>query len=393
MMKVKVKKTIKNKEIHSMFNDILGENVVPPNIAYSKYNKLRDNTNKLLTLLENFCKGSFVQKYKDYELAMGEILVFTKHGRKEFEEKLPEPPFTEIQIMIPGQVDLKMIENFSKTYKCAKDMNIVKICIKTCNNLITYKSNLVNKNGGFINGISGAEFRPFPFTSFNIKEAFIRNDMEQKFRDYIITLLSLTFEYSYNIYQVYTSCDWDPEMFKSVMQSRLGDIKKEIPRCDRAFKEIENSLDLLKDNIDGYYRDYIASKNPSIMMENFVNDVAHKSNNVDVKTASQFRQIINKYRQSMANKPIDSRTKVLFDHINYIAGDTISTEGHGSADPMDENVEPDDSLLDGTDELLANTDDDIDDLSQQNEIDTSINSNNNFDIKTDNSLESKTQDE
>lgn len=325
-MQTKVKKAVKNKDINSMFNDILGEGVVPPHIALSKYEKLRTNTERLIAMLESFSRGNFAKTYPDYDVPMAEILVFCKHSKDEMLKNFVDPPFSEVQLMIPNGVEPKVAIDFSNTYKKCKEMDIVKVAIKTCNALITFKSSLSKKDEHFIRSMPGAVFAPLPFSSFNIKEAFIRPDMTEHFRSYILVLLSMVFEHCYNIFQVYTSCDWDPELFKSVMQQNLGLVKKQIPRCERAFQKIEDSLDLLKDNIDGYYRDFMASRNPSIMMENFVNDVAAANDNVDLQTAQQFKTIIRQYQKCSNGKPMDSRMKSLFDEVNELAGDTMRAE-------------------------------------------------------------------
>jgi hypothetical protein len=331
-MAAKVKAAIKNRDINGMFNEMCGEGVVPPHISYKKYNELRAALTSLLTLLENFSKGQFSRTYKDYELAMAEILVFCKKSRQEIEKTMPEPPFNEIQLIIPGQIDLPIIESFSNTYKNAKNMELVILCIKTCNALIRYNKNLIKKDetgknnpdGNFIRSTPGAVFAPLPFTSFNIKEAFIRQDMTEHYRLHLLMILAMTFEYCHTVYNIYTSPDWDPEVFAEVMKANLVEVRKRIPRCDKAFNRIEKSLDLLKDNMGDYYRDFIATKNPSCMLESFVNDVANKNADTDPQTTRQFRQIISTYKKLSGNKITDPRMKALFDQVNNLAGESIS---------------------------------------------------------------------
>lgn len=352
-MSKKVKAAIKNRDINAMFNEMCGEGVVAPNIALPKYTKLKENINGIITLLENFSKGKFSKEYPDYQVPMAEILVFCQRSRAELENKLPEPPFTEIEVLMAqmdpskNTISIESMAAFSNIYKNAKNTEFVANAIKICNKLIEYKKTLSNRDsnnklkpdGMFIKSAPGAVFQPFPFTSFNVKEAFIRNDMTEHYRNYILMVLAMAFEYTYNIYDIYASPDWDPEIFAEIMRANLTSVKTKIPRCNKAFKKIEESLDLLKTNMNGYYREFVSTKNPSTMMENFVNDVAVNCQNTDVETSRQFKTIIAEYRKLSNNNITDPRVKSLFDQVNNIAGGSISSESRANKDDEDDDDE------------------------------------------------------
>jgi hypothetical protein len=337
-MAVKIKSAIKNRDINGMFNEMCGEGVVPPHIAFEKYTKLKDKVTSFLTLLESFCKGSFVKTYTDYEVPMAEILVFCQTSRREVETSMPEPPFSEMDIMkfLTGESKLNTDAElkFSETYKHAKNLNVVANCVKTCNQLIKYKNYLNIKdetgkskpNGEFIINSPGGEFRPLYFSSFNIKDAFIRKDMTDHFRNYILMVLAMTIEYTYDIYNIYISPDWDPNVFSQIMTANIDEVKKQIPRCGKAFHKIEQSLGLLESNMGNYYKDFVVTRNPSTMMENFVNDVASKNEHTDSETTRQFKEIIKHYQKMSGGKITDPRIKTLFDQVNSIAGDSILSE-------------------------------------------------------------------
>jgi len=337
-MAAKVKMAIKNRDINGMFNEMCGEGVVPIHIAFEKYTKLKDKLASFITMLENFCKGSFAKTYKDYEMPMAEILVFCHQSRKELETYFPPPPFSEMDIMkfLSGEkkLDIELEIKFSEVYKRAKGVDLVSNCVKTCNQLIKYKNYLISKDesgknnpsGSFITSAPGGEFRPLYFSSFNVKEAFIRSDMTDHFRNYILMVLAMTIEYTYDIYNIYISPDWDPVVFSQIMTANIEEVKKQIPRCNKAFQRIEQSLGLLESNMNNYYKDFVVTRNPSTMMENFVNDVALKNENTDPETTRQFKEII-KYYQKMSNGQIkDPRIKTLFDQVNSIAGESILSE-------------------------------------------------------------------
>ena len=97
--------------------------------------------------------------------------------------------------------------------------------------------------------------------------------------------------------------------------NNIGEVKKRIPRCEKAFKKIEESVDLLKENFNGYYKDYVQTQNQMIIMESFVTDVA-KNTKADPETTREFRQIISYYRKMAGQQIKNPPMKQLFDKIN-----------------------------------------------------------------------------
>ncbi len=90
----------------------------------------------------------------------------------------------------------------------------------------------------------------------------------------------------------------------------------DLNRCGKAFSQIKKSVKLLKDNFNGYYREFVGSKNSTIMMEHFILDVS-KSTNSDPVLMSQFKKIIMFYRKiardGQANNP---KAKMFFDKVD-----------------------------------------------------------------------------
>ena len=51
--------------------------------------------------------------------------------------------------------------------------------------------------------------------------------------------------------------------FSKLIVNGICQLRKVLPRCNEAFNRLEKSVDLLKNNFKGYYRDSQASSNPS----------------------------------------------------------------------------------------------------------------------------------
>jgi len=187
---------VRDRSINSMFNEMLGEGAVPPHIALEKYTKLRAAIEPALTLLENFCRGGFFKTYAAYERAGAEILVFCRRAREELAARMPPAPFSEAQTIIPGQIAEAAAVAFTATYKAAKEMEVVRVLIMTCNRLIAYRGALTRgaADPKFVDAVPGPSFAPFPFApALNLKEAFVRPDMTEQYRAYIMTLLAMVF--------------------------------------------------------------------------------------------------------------------------------------------------------------------------------------------------------
>ena len=101
-----------------------------------------------------------------------------------------------------------------------------------------------------------------------------------------------------------------------VVLSSIDQVKKHIPRCEKAFNKIRDSVSLLKDNFGTYYSQFVESNNPSIIIESFIGDVSNTSGN-DPALAREFKQIINFYKKMvLQNKQFgNSKVTKLFSHV------------------------------------------------------------------------------
>ena len=134
------------------------------------------------------------------------------------------------------------------------------------------------------------------------------------------------------MYDTITSPDVDVKKFSKVIISSIAKVKKRIPRCEKAFEKIEQSVGLLEGNFDGYYKDFVQSKNPSTIIESFVIDVS-QSGGSDPQTTRQFRKIINYYRKATQGKIKDPKMKKIFDMLsaNFNAMEQQEEKGKVSA--------------------------------------------------------------
>lgn len=346
MFKTKTaKKIIKDKGLSEMLGQMLGEGPLNINITFSKYIKIHDTLEKLIALFRLLSTsvlfnsdegGDTIQQ--EIKLATAEIKKFVVSAEVEMRDLFPKDLIRRISTSV---VDLNLIpaemrQEFEKKYEMMKESPVIDMFLTVCNELARFKRDLDDVNNlsdRFIIDMPGVEFRPFPFTSLNLKVVFnmltaapgfdeysedIANSAadkkssssEEKIRRFLLLFLNKVYLVSYELYKVYSEPDVDIDEFVNVISDSIKEVRKHIPRCDKAFNKILKSVKMLKDNFGVYYKDFLASKSSSIIMENFILDIA-KGTNADAELTMQFRKIINYYKD-MAKRQGKTNEKLNF---------------------------------------------------------------------------------
>ena len=150
------------------------------------------------------------------------------------------------------------------------------------------------------------------------------------------------YEISHSVYIILSEPDVDVNEFVAVILNSIDSVKKHIPRCNEAFDKIVESVDILKHNFDGYYKDFMSCNNPAIIMEHFVLDVS-KNTKATPKITAQFRRIITHYRNIASQHSTDPRLQSLFKHVdkNFEALEKCNQEDDEYADDESNDSETD----------------------------------------------------
>jgi hypothetical protein len=300
------KKQLANKNIVNMFNQMLGTEDADPDVIKPKYNIIKSKVKSIAKLLLSATNDVLRKSFEEENDCFVDIEKFAaKLNAIEFID-LPENPTRE--------------ENFDicKHYIENKSNNSIKIIILMCKNLIPFTDKLATDStfdDSIISRIPGLSFQPFPFSALNIKSLFAMKQTTEHIKKYIFTLLKILLDMSRDIYKTLTSPDVNIKEFSQTIISSIAQVKKQIPRCDKAFRKIEESVSLLENNFDGYYKDFIQSQNPNTIIESFVIDVSTSSKS-DIQTTAQFRKIVNYYRKMTNGKIQDPKIMKVFDMLN-----------------------------------------------------------------------------
>ena len=110
---------------------------------------------------------------------------------------------------------------------------------------------------------------------------------------------------------LYMSPDIDFDDLSVDIRDVLAKAQKAVPGCKDAFKELMSSVDLMKTNFSDYFRAFTITKQPSVILEKYANDV-EKLTGSDPSTKPQYIKIVQFLRKSIASNAKDSRiTKML----------------------------------------------------------------------------------
>ena len=297
-----ITKTQDQDDIGEMFNQLLGdEKSLDIEIIKDKYLKLKYNVEKVYKLLLSFKKSMLLKSLKN------------SHNVDTYVKDL-DNFVDDCKSIIPDDLDDSKL---LKHYLSIKDNKVINDCITICKNLIRYKKYIEdneNLDDSFIKNNKNRELIIFPFSNFDIKFIYQFAKIDNSVKKYTLIFLNLLYNATYDIYNIVTSPDIDISKFSNVIVSSISNAKKMIPRANKAFKKIEESVDLLQNNFNGYYKDFITSRNPGIIIENFILDCGKTAgDNVDMDLARQFKSIAMFYKKKNSGKIKDPRVSQIFE--------------------------------------------------------------------------------
>lgn len=375
------KKTMKDPELLDLFNQMCGAGDPDPNIAIPKYDKLLDESKKIIKLLQAFTTSPFAGVFKkDYITAFDEINAFCMESMPVLEhhtlkesgdggalsgEKLNALNANQELLQkyidsINSKYDIKdLSETYTNLKQCRPVQEIVMI-VKNIKNVLTMEKertkseehNLENRKSlsmTFIQKCEGDSLKLFNFSSLDFKQISYNEDLlTQELQNYMLYFLHILYKRGVEVVNMITSPDIDVGKFSEVLVRNIGEVKKHIPGCDKAFGKIASSVNLLKSNFDGYYKDFVISQNPGIIIESFVGDVAQDSK-ADPMMTSQFRKIIQFYKQKMnAAKIEDPKIKKILgmvgSNLDVLESETASKKRRDPAAGTDVPSTPDPSV-------------------------------------------------
>jgi hypothetical protein len=259
--------------INDMFEEMLGMKDADPDIILPKFIEIRLKIGRVYKILWQF--ATFESIKNDYEFAAEGMSDITKY-LTEMKENICFDETKDDSVSNYENLDK---ETVNQLYKKLKTNKYIKEMIGLCGRLKNYHkyfADLANLDHRFILQEPGATLRLFPFSSLDFKRLWNAANIKEVVKKYVMTILHHLYNALFDLYKIITSPDVDIEKFTTVLMSSIAELKKhpKLSRCKNAFRRIEMSVELLRDNFDKYYRDSVSCENVNLIMENFIGDVS-----------------------------------------------------------------------------------------------------------------------
>lgn len=381
-----VQKSVKDQALGDAFQGLLGLNGPNLEIVLPKLSKIKVRFEKIKKCIMRLVSKSFCEEnarhdaeewYKQNELSFGTLL---DNIYQKFTEQCKVDGYTDeekhdiIAPLICGDITKQYnqdeLKEMNEEYSKFKQSPAISTIMVMCRNLIHHKQYLAEKdklNPRFIEDMVSHEFAPLIITRFNFKSLFTNLNTHETVKKYLLDVLHMLYNTSYEIYKLVTSPDIDVEKFAQLVIDNIGNLKKHIPRCNEAFDKIEESVSLLRSNFGSYYKDFVITKNPTTIIENFVMDVADNTKG-NLKLARQFKIIVTHYKKlSQTRGNVAPEVNMLFEKLeeNFKTMDNMMVEkGMATREEIEKDIS---DISDGKDD--TKTDKEVNELARKLEQD------------------------
>ena len=299
-------------ELSGIMGSLTGDKAyINPFIVLDKKNVMLDSIQSIYSILEKFNENIILpitetnELYKGYHKSIGDFII----DCKEFHNK----PQCKLDDVVDTYLAMKEHPVILKVLAMLKVLNKYENYIKTKGEL----------NARFIYETSScSSINIFDFCDLDFKillEIDVPKQNTEKVKQYILIMFHILFTKSMEIYKLLTSPDIDPTEFSKAIINLTNSFKSQIPGCDRAFKKINASVDKLTASIGTYYKTLIITKDPTILVKSFLNDIVEDSladgEKEDLICTFQLKKIINHFKNLATSTKIDSKKK---DQLNML---------------------------------------------------------------------------
>lgn len=347
LKRVVVKQKTSSPELTDMFNQMVGTSMPDPSIIAPKYETLISCLETITVKIRQmftcaqYLPAGIMDEFGD---SIRELIEFCNQGESEIASVkiarkdsllgndltlLNQDPSLIMEFITSLHKGYNP-EELAEAYKSAKDLpltNAIIIAVRDIRKIVEeYKSQTKSEHhclelrsklsDMFIKKHDDAHLPLMPsITALDFKQVWMHEAADYNVKKRFIYGLYIILSSGSEIVELIMSPDIDIDKFSEVLIENISKLKKQIPRCEKAFSRIAESVSMLKTNFSEYYKDFVTAKNPSIIVENFILDVA-QNDSTDIDTMVQFRTIINYYKKLLAQQPknkVDPNISKIFD--------------------------------------------------------------------------------
>ena len=315
---VRIKKTLPKgttqedvDNLNGMFDQLTGVKDADPEIIIPKFVELK---NMIRRLYKVYC---VLMEFKEFQKIFPEYQPQLKQTSEFFIKLMDTYNIYEKTVETEDKFEDMSGEEVNKMYVALKDSEEVKSLIVASANLNHFKKDLYDEKDlkdTFIKKEPGVSFTPIPFCKLDLKRIWASDSGSAFVKKFLLTILHKTYTIGFSIYDNITSPNIDIKKFSNVLVESIKTIRKQVPRCDKAFDMIAESVSMLENNFKGYYKTSVEASNPSLIIESFIVDVSMKQK-TNATITTQFRRIV-MFMKKKSQGNNDPRVKKLFGILN-----------------------------------------------------------------------------
>lgn len=290
-VKIKVKKLDKEQkddinEINKIFSQMTGDVDCDAEIILPNYVNLKMALHEFCRIFEiiSDAKSRFLLKgIPGIDSALDKLTINIKNMRETHKISSDESSEKYSSLSIQ-EINLAM-----KTLCKSED---VKNIIVVCGGMLPWKKFIENKtklDDSFINSEIATLYIFGSIFPIDIKVVWENATSPQK--SIFLSVIHNVFTTGLKVHDKATTPNIDIKKFSTILVSKIALLRKEIPRCDKAFDHIEKSAGLLEKKFKTYYRDSLEAGNTSIIAESFLTDML-KSDKMSTDVKFQLTKII-----------------------------------------------------------------------------------------------------
>lgn len=305
------------KDIGELFSGIMNEDKADLSIIYPKYETIKKHSSQIAKTLRVFADSPLMggggedgEGGRDAERK--EIEAYLESYEK-FNQTMLNFDL-EQYVMSFNLVAPEIRDKFAKNYAAIKEHEFINSIILVCDVLDEYSKYFTDRdrlNHGFIIAMPTATWQPLASSKICSTDFKSLAMMDESVTRFVMLLLFNLYESGMAIWKMISTPDIDIERVSMLISESIQGIKKipAISRCHKAFDKLEKSVGLLKENFGEYYKSVIVTKDPSMLVQEYIIDVS-KSSNPDPEVMRQFTTIINYYQKQQQERGGHKNPKV-----------------------------------------------------------------------------------
>lgn len=349
--KSKASKTLDVKEMNRCFSQMMGMTDADSEILLPKFVDLRNAFNQYYKLINLFGRLPVWRLFPAHAHNLVGVVDFLQHLR----ENCGVTDGKMETIEQHAELDTKTL---NMRYRALCESNELKLIIITGSKLLDHKialSDPEHLSDMSIKSAVGPSFEPFAFCKLNFKFIFQSDIMTPELRVNLLRILSKAMTLGVEMRTISTSANVDIDKFTSSIAKCIPQLRRQIPRCDKAFDILADSVDVLKGNFMTYHQDAVRAKNPNLIVQNYIIDVGLKYK-TSPSITGQFNRIM-KYLKNEAAKHKKVGDPALRSTLSFISSQLSaaqkSEDKAAEESPDEKDVESKDAIDDSPDEDVA----------------------------------------